>query len=312
MAVSEFGLIQRYFTVPLISNPVNTLSVGDDCALMTIPEGYELAVTVDTMVEGVHFFAGANPEQLGRKLLAVNLSDLAAMGAAPVSITLALTLSEVNESWLQSFSKGLLDLARDYSIDLVGGDTAKGPLTLSVQAMGIVPKEKALKRSTAKVGDIIFVTGIGLGDSGLGLKAEQGYQGKFSSTVLKKFHTPEPRVEEGLKLREYASSCIDLSDGIASDLPHILEGSSVGALLHWDSIPLSESVKEYIRVTGDWQMPLVAGEDYELCFTVAPQNIDSINIECTKVGVVQSLKGLRLMRNDKIKELKVKGFEHFS
>jgi len=312
VAISEFGLIQRFFTSPSLINPVNRLGVGDDCALMSVPDGYELAITVDTMVEGVHFFAGADPEQLGRKLLAVNLSDIAAMGAQPVAVTLALTLPAVNEHWLQAFSKGFLALAKTHSVDLVGGDTTKGPLTLSVQAMGIVPKDKALKRSKAKEGDLIFVTGQGLGDSGLGLKIEQGSQVAYSEVALQKFHNPEPRVNEGLKIREYASSCVDLSDGIASDLPHILQKSSVGALLDWDRIPLSEAVRQYVEATGDWEMPLAAGEDYELCFTVSPANLAAINIECTQVGVVESLAGLRLKRMGKVEVLGVKGFEHFS
>ncbi len=312
MAISEFSLIQRFFTSSIMVNPVNKLGVGDDCALMSIPDGYELAVTVDTMVEGVHFFAGADPEQLGRKLLAVNLSDLAAMGAKPVSVTLALTLPEVNEDWLEAFSQGFLALAAAYSVDLVGGDTTKGSLTLSVQAMGIIPKGQALKRSTAKIGDLIFVTGQGLGDAGLGLKVEQGYPCDYSEFVLKKFHTPEPRVTEGLQIRLYATSCIDLSDGIASDLPHVLEKSSVGAVLDWDKIPLSAAVRQYVDTTADWKMPLTAGEDYELCFTVAPVDIASINIGCTQIGVIDSLAGLRIQRMGKIKELGVKGFEHFS
>jgi len=312
VAISEFGLIQRYFTVPELVNSVNRLGVGDDCALMSIPDGYELALTVDTMVEGVHFFAGADPEQLGRKLLAVNLSDLAAMGASPVSVTLALTIPAIDENWLKSFSTGFLDLVKSYSLDLIGGDTTRGPLTLSVQAMGIVPKGQALRRSKAKKGDLIFVTGQGLGDSGLGLKIEQGYQGECSDAVLQKFHNPEPRVNEGLKIREYASSCIDLSDGIASDLSHVLEQSGVGAVLEWDKIPLSKDVADYIDVTDDWLLPLSAGEDYELCFTVAADKVASINIECTQIGVIESHAGLRLQRLGVTKELGVKGFEHFS
>ncbi len=312
MAISEFDLIQRYFTSGSLINSVNRLGVGDDCALMSIPEGYELALTVDTMVEGVHFFADTDPEQLSRKLVAVNLSDLAAMGAEPVSVTLALTLPEVNEVWLQAFSKGFLEMLKTYSLDLVGGDTTKGPLTLSVQAMGIVPKGQALKRSTAKVGDLIFVTGQGLGGSGLGLKVEQGFQSDFADEVLQKFHQPKPRVSEGLKIREYATSCIDLSDGVASDLRHILEKSGVGAVLDWDKIPLSKAVTEYIAVSGDWLFPLSAGEDYELCFTVAPNNVSYINIECTQIGVIDANSGLRLQRLGVTNKLEVKGFEHFS
>jgi len=315
VAISEFDLIQRYFTSSEIFNPLNQLGVGDDCALMSIPDGYELALTVDTMVEGVHFFAGTDPKQLGRKLLAVNLSDLAAMGAAPVSFTLALTLPEIDENWLSSFSEGLLGLANEFSVDLIGGDTTKGPLTLSVQALGIVPKGSALKRSTANIGDFIYVTGQGLGDAGLGLKIEQGSycaEDDGDDDVLRKFYQPDPRVREGLRIREYATSCIDLSDGIASDLKHILEKSTVGATLDWDKIPLSKTVKKYIDETDDWGLPLSAGEDYELCFTVAPDNVSSINIECTQIGVIEQLKGLRIQRLGVLEEVGVKGFEHFS
>ena len=312
MALSEFGLIQRYFSSPAMINPLNKLGVGDDCALIKVPAGHEMAITVDTMVEGVHFFAGADPGALGKKLLAVNLSDLAAMGAKPVSVTLALTLPEVSEDWLKSFSAGFLECAEKFSVDLIGGDTTKGPLTLTVQAMGVVPEGRALKRSTAKVGDLIFVTGSGLGEAGLGLKIEQGYQSDFPDHALAKFHMPEPRVQEGLKIREYASSCIDLSDGIASDLKHILDKSAVGALLDWDKLPLSKQVKDYIAQTADWEMPLSAGEDYELCFTVSPDKLNAINIVCTQVGVIEQQPGLRIQRFDEVNELGVKGFEHFS
>lgn len=312
VAISEFDLIRQYFTSSERMNPINRLGVGDDCALISIPTGYELAVTVDTMVEGVHFFPGADPWQLGRKLLAVNLSDLAAMGAEPISITLALTLPNVNKGWLKLFSEGLLSLAKKFSVDLIGGDTTKGPLTFSVQAMGIVPEGLALKRSGAQAGDLIFVTGVGLGDAGLGLKIEQGYLCDFSEQVLHKFHTPEPRVSQGLKIREYASSCIDLSDGLASDLPHILQQSAVGASLEWNKLPLTKAVLNYIDETGDWVMPLSAGEDYELCFTVSPDKVNAINIECTQVGVIEQQAGLRIKRLGVVTKLGVKGFEHFS
>ncbi len=286
MAVSEFALIQRFFTAPALRNSLNQLGVGDDCALIQLPADSEMAVTVDTMVEGVHFFPQADPEQLGQKLLAVNLSDLAAMGATPVSATLALTLPEVNESWLQAFAKGLHQMAESYGLDLIGGDTTRGPLTLSLQLMGCLPKGQAMKRSGAQPGDLIFVTGTGLGDAGLGLKIEQGFSVAKPEQALNKFHTPEPRITEGLKIRSYASSCIDLSDGIASDLQHILDKSQVGGLLDWDKIPLSPSLQDYIQQTGDWQLPLIAGEDYELCFTISPDRLGELDISCTQVGVI--------------------------
>ena len=311
MSVSEFSLIQRYFSSQAISNPVNRLGIGDDCALMSIPSGYELAVTTDTMVENVHFFAGTDPKALGHKLLAVNLSDLAAMGAEPVSVTLALTLPEVDEHWLKEFSEGFLSLAKQFSVDLIGGDTTSGPLTLTVQALGIVPEGLAIRRSTAKPGDFVFVTGS-LGEAGLGLKINTGYECDSPETALKQFHQPNPRVKEGLAIRAYANSCIDLSDGIASDLKHILEKSDVGARLDWDKLPLSKEVDEYINVTDDWVMPLSAGDDYELCFTVSPDKIDAIDIECTQIGVIEENPGLRIQRDGVTKDMEAKGFEHFS
>ncbi len=311
MSVTEFGIIQKYFSRQIKSEVINSLGIGDDCALMTVPDGFELAITTDTMVEGVHFFSTVNPKQLGHKLLAVNLSDLAAMGADPVSVTLALTLPKVNESWLKAFSSGFFNLASQFSVDLIGGDTTSGPLTLTVQAHGLIPKGLAMKRSTAKMGDLIFVTGR-LGDAGLGLKIETGFVCDSPLNALNHFHQPSPRVQEGMAIRRYANSCIDLSDGLASDLSHILEKSAVGACLDWDKIPLSKEVAEYIEKTGDWAMPLTAGEDYELCFTVAADKVNLIQIDCTQVGVVESKPGLRLQRFGKIQKLEEKGFEHFS
>lgn len=311
MPVTEFGLIQRYFFKQPTKSSVNRLGIGDDCALMSAPKGYELAITTDTMVEGVHFLAGTDAKQLGHKLLAVNLSDLAAMGAEPVSVTLALTLPEVNESWLEAFSKGFLGLAGQYSLDLIGGDTTSGHLTLTVQAIGLVPENKAMLRSSAKVGDLVFVTGC-LGQGGLGLKIAQGYHCNKPDKALKHFHQPVPRVKEGLAIRDIAGACIDLSDGIASDLKHILDNSSVGATLDWHKMPMSEEVKAYVQHTNDWSMPLSAGDDYELCFTVGPDKVDSIGIACTQIGVIEKQPGLRLQRSGVTKELAVTGFEHFS
>lgn len=311
MSVSEFGLIQAYFSKPLKNKPVNLLGIGDDCALMSVPEGYELAITMDTMVENIHFFPSVKPEQLGYKLLAVNLSDLAAMGAKPVSVTLALTLPEVNEAWLKGFSTGLHKLATQFAVDLIGGDTTAGPLTLTIQAHGLVPKGQAIKRSTAKADDLVFVTGY-LGDAGLGLKINSGFDCATPENALMRFNQPEPRVEEGLAIREYASSCIDLSDGLASDLKHILQKSAVGATLDWSKMPLTAEVKDYIEETGDWMMPLVAGEDYELCFTVPADKIDLIQINCTQIGVIEKRQGLRLQRHGVTEKLEAKGFEHFS
>ncbi len=311
MALAEFDLIRRYFAVHAPEHPFNQLGIGDDCALLNVPAGHQLAVTTDTMVENVHFFADADPEQLGHKLLAVNLSDLAAMGAEPFAVTLALTLPRVDEDWLQDFSKGFIALARQHKVDLIGGDTTSGPLTLTVQAMGVVPQGKALLRSGAKVGDLIYVTGQ-LGNAGLGLKIKQGYVCRNPEPALTCFNKPRPCVLEGLALRDIASACIDISDGLAADLGHILEKSGVGACLQWGSLPLSAEVLEYVERTGDWRMPLTAGDDYELCFTVPSDFNQPLPAGCCCVGVIEAEPGLRLYRAGHTETLEAKGFEHFS
>lgn len=311
MPLTEFPLIQRFFTRQTVRNPSTRLGIGDDCALLTVPEGYELAVTTDTMVENVHFFAGTDPEHLGHKLLAVNLSDLAGMGAKPVSVTLALTLPRVDENWLSAFAKGFLALAERYSVDLIGGDTTSGPLTLTVQAMGLVPKGQALRRSSAQPGDFIYLTG-NIGDAGLGLKIKQGYRCSRPEDALKRFNQPEPACAAGLALRGVANACIDISDGLAGDLGHVLEQSKVGACIDWDTLPLSEAVVEYTEKTGDWSMPLVAGDDYELCFTVSPEKAPLLTFPCRKIGLIESEPGLRLNKSGNIQTLEVKAYEHFA
>lgn len=311
MPLSEFSLIQRFFTQQRVANPSTRLGIGDDCALLAIPDGYELAVTTDTMVENVHFFAGTDPELLGHKLLAVNLSDLAAMGAKPMSVTLALTLPKVDEAWLAAFAQGFLKLAERHAVDLIGGDTTSGPMTLTVQAMGLVPKGQALRRSAARPGDFIYMTGC-LGDAGLGLKINLGYNCADPEAALTRFDRPDPQVEAGQALIGIANACIDLSDGLAGDLGHILEQSNVGACLDWDALPLSKAVRDYINETGDWAMPLTAGDDYQLCFTVSPDQVDQLTIPARKIGIIESQSGLRLNKAGTVQPLEVKGFEHFS
>jgi thiamine-monophosphate kinase len=308
--ISEFSLIDRFFKRQTVNRPV-TLGMGDDCALLSIPQGFELAITTDTMVENVHFFADCDPFDLGHKLLAVNLSDLASMGAKPLAVTLALTLPNVDEHWLTQFAAGFFALAEKHQVGLIGGDTTSGPLTLTVQALGLVPTGQALRRSSAKVGDIICVTGM-LGDAGLGLKIKQGYQCQQPDAALKRFNRPDPQVVFGQALVGVANACIDISDGLAGDLGHILQQSQVGACIDWETLPLSSGVFAYIENTGDWMMPLTAGDDYELCFTVSQEKYGSLTIPHTKIGVIEALSGLRLKKSGIIKSLEAKGFQHFS
>lgn len=309
--VAEFNLIKRFFDTRPLQQPFNQLGIGDDCALLSIPNTQQLAVTTDTMVENVHFFADADPYTLGHKLLAVNLSDLAAMGAQPFAVTLALTMPKVDENWLQAFSEGFMHLARQHQVDLIGGDTTSGPLTLTVQAIGLVPQGSALLRSGAKAGDLIYVTGQ-LGNAGLGLKIKQGYACAQPAAMLASLHTPQPRIAQGLALRGIAHACIDISDGLAADLGHILEKSGVGACLQWDRLPLSAQVLDYLQKTGDWQMPLTAGDDYELCFSIPPQLEQALPPGCFCIGTIEAEPGLRINRGGRLAVLEAKGFEHFS
>ncbi len=294
MRLGEFELIRRYFDVEPPQNAATALGIGDDCALLDIPPGQQLAVTTDAMVETVHFYPHTDPALLGHKLLAVNLSDLAAMGAQPCAVTLSLTLPHADPDWLAAFAGGFLQLARRHQVDLIGGDTTRGPLCLSAQALGLIPAGQALRRGGARPGDMIYLSGD-IGDAGLGLKILQG-RAFNDPEALERLHRPTPRVELGLQLRGIASSCIDISDGLAADLGHILSMSNVGARLEWDKLPLSAAVSAYILETGDWTLPLTAGDDYELCFTAPPEKQRQIPPGCACIGEIQSQPGLRLRR----------------
>ncbi|MVF20335.1 thiamine-phosphate kinase [Methylocaldum sp.] len=318
MALGEFELIRRFFTDQTVKHPSTILGVGDDCALLRVEEGEDLAVTADTLVEGVHFLSDVDPESLGHKVLAVNLSDLAAMGAKPKWVVLALTLPHADAAWLQSFAKGFFALAERYGVELIGGDTTRGPLTITVQALGLTPRDGALRRSGARPGDLIYLTGE-LGAAGLGLKMRQGRTGIEDQTAIAHLERPEPRVDIGLKLRGLANSGIDVSDGLAADLGHILEASGVGATLAWERLPLPDGVRRYIEETGDWRMPLSAGDDYELCFTVPPGNREKLERCLTTggfpfalIGQIEPQTGLRLFKDGRSIELSQDGYQHFS
>lgn len=269
MPNSEFQLIEHYFSRLGVVRPDVPLGVGDDCALLQVPDGKQLAVSIDTLVEGVHFLSGCDAESLGHKALAVNLSDLAAMGAEPAWVTLALTLPGVDEAWLAAFCRGFAGLAQRHQVQLVGGDTTRGPLSISVQAHGFVAPGRALRRDTARPGDLIYVTGT-LGDAALALQVLQGGYpaGEHLAVLRQRLERPEPRVAAGLALSGLAGGAIDISDGLLSDLGHICQRSGVGATLQQAAIPLSEPVAAYVRATGDWSMPLAGGDDYELCLIV--------------------------------------------
>ncbi len=272
--MNEFDLIRRYFAGRGVRRDDVPLGIGDDAALLTPPLGQSLAVTVDTLLSGVHFAADIPPADLGHKALAVNLSDLAAMGAEPAWAILALSLPQADEAWLAAFAEGFFALAGRHSVQLVGGDTTRGPLSVTVQVQGFVPQEKALTRRGARPGDHVFVTGS-LGDAGAGLAIEQGrleFAGPPADFLLARLHRPTPRIDAGLALRGLATAAIDISDGLAQDLGHILAASGVGAVLDIDRLPLSDELLAS-GIDRPWRLAVSAGDDYELCFT-APADAD--------------------------------------
>lgn len=316
MALGEFELIRKFFTHPPRRADVS-LSVGDDCALLRPEPGKCVAMTVDTLVEGVHFLAGTDPAGLGHKSLAVSLSDLAAMGARPAWISLALTLPRSDESWLAAFAGGFLALAGRHGVELVGGDTTRGPLSVTVQALGLVGEGEALRRSGAAAGDGIYLTGD-LGLAGLGLEIVLGRTDIDAPEAVARLERPEPRVGAGAALAGLASACIDVSDGLAADLGHLLEPAGLGAGLDWSALPLPSAVRRYIGAGGDPWMPLWAGDDYELCFTVAAGRENELacrmadfGCSCVRIGQVEPEPGLRLRKNREVVPFEARGFQHF-
>lgn len=317
----EFNLIQQYFTRPTLNTK---LGVGDDAALINLSTGMELAISADMLVAGAHFFVDCDPYQLGWKTLAVNVSDMAAMGANPKWATLAIALPEINASWLAEFSRGFFACADAFKVDLIGGDTTRGPLTISVQIMGEVPISKAIKRSGAQANDEIWVSGK-LGNAALALAH---FQGKIvlPEAVLnicgRALHAPQPRVTLGLALRDIASSAIDISDGFLADLGHILDQSNVGAIVELSNIPHStfEDFPINLQDENIRKMVLAGGDDYELCFT-APLEMhaeilkisEMIKIQLSCIGRITSETDLIVLgfKNEVI-DIKETGFDHFS
>ena len=271
MATAEFELIRRYFTH---RTRHSILGVGDDAALVGVRRSHDLVVSADMLVAGRHFFRDAEPRALGHKALAVNLSDLAAMGATPRWATLALALPAADDHWVREFSRGFMALAHRFDVDLVGGDTTRGPLTICVQLMGEAPHGRALRRDGARNGDDIWVSGT-LGDAALALAALKG-RIKLKSAELARcalrLHRPQPRVALGLALRGVAHSAIDISDGLLADLGHILERSDMAAEIELAALPVSATLGLYLERVVACSAMLAGGDDYELCFT-APRRL---------------------------------------
>lgn len=317
MPLGEFELIDKYFTLPVRRAD---LGVGDDCALLTPTKGMQLAVSSDMLVEGRHFLSTVAPDALGHKALAVNLSDLAACGAAPLAFTLALALPRADEAFLQGFSRGLLDLARACDCELVGGDTTQGPLTICISVFGEVPSSRALLRSGARAGDQLYVSGT-VGDARLALECFRGAQalaGEDFRSVRRAMEWPQPRVALGVALRGVATSAIDVSDGLLGDLGHILRRSSVGATVHADALPRSGALAAQ-ALDVQRECTLAGGDDYELLFTAPPQRSAEVQaaaaqagVTVTHIGHIDARPGLRLLdaQAQPITQ-KFAGFDHF-
>ncbi len=314
----EFKLIQQFFTKP---NQHTDLSIGDDAALFQVQAGHQLAVSTDMLIEGTHFYPDVNPQTLGWKSLAVNLSDMAAMGAQAKWATLAIALPEVRPEWLESFAKGLFACADKFGIDIIGGDTTKGSLSISITIMGETPINKALTRAGAKAGDDLWLSGE-LGNAALGLQQLQGKQSlpePYVHQALADLHTPQPRCALGLALRDIASSCIDLSDGLLADLGHILKASEVGAHLSLNRCPVNPAIANQMSDPDIQTAVLAGGEDYELCFT-APStlraSIDQLShdlgLTITRIGAIHSDQELTVLYDDKPMTLSAQGYDHFA
>ncbi len=322
--MNEFELIRRFFAVQPVARREVALGIGDDAALLDPPPGRQAAITTDLLVAGVDFLPGADPVSVGHKALAVNLSDLAAMGAEPAWFMAALVLPRADEAWLAGFCEGVYGLARRYNVQLIGGDLSRGAeLAIAIQAGGWVPAGQALTRHGAQPGDRIFVTGE-LGGAGLALCHQRGecrLTVAEAAAVVDRLDRPMPRVEAGQALRGIATSAIDLSDGLLGDLTHVLASSRVGARVQLERLPLPAVYRERLAELG-WDLALTQGDDYELVFTVPPANLArleavraALGCPITEIGEIIAGEGLELFDGDGRRYLprrRARGYDHFA
>ncbi|MEI6893406.1 MAG: thiamine-phosphate kinase [Colwellia sp.] len=319
--MKEFELIKHFFTKQLINRKDVVLGIGDDCAVLSPIENQNIVVTTDTLVAGVHFPHNTSPRAIGHKAVAVNLSDIAAMGAKPSWLSLALTLPSVDEAWLREFCEGVFELCEFYNVELIGGDTTQGPLSITITAQGLTPKGSYLSRSGAKSGDWLYVTGD-LGDAALALQQITGkvdLEPQFIDIIKNKLDYPKPRILAGLILREYASSAIDLSDGLIADLGHICQASNVGANVVLDALPLSTIMRDSLLFDDGIVLALSGGDDYELLFTISEDNkvgmetaMSHSGTPVTCIGQLNTSQTISTTLNNKPTQIKTVGFEHFN
>jgi thiamine-monophosphate kinase len=322
--LGEFDLIRRFFMRPPSTSLTPSgviVGIGDDAAVLDVPAGNQLVAAVDTILEGRHFLPRTDPRSIGHRALAVNLSDMAAMGATPAWATLALSMPSVDAVWLQGFAAGLLELCDAHQVALVGGDTTRGPLTVSVQMMGFVPRGTALLRSGAQAGDLIVVTGS-LGDAGAGLAYSSAVPASVPDeamrSLVERFEYPTPRVAMGIAARGIASAAMDLSDGLVGDLPKLAQASGLGAIVAIEKLPLSAALRAAAtqRQARDWA--LSAGDDYELLFTVAaPRYValqaaaQRLNLTLSIIGEMRAAAGISWLLDGAAFAPRSSGFDHF-
>ena len=320
--MNEFEIIEEFLAIKTKNRKDVIQGVGDDCALLKVPRGQRLAVSMDTLIGDVHFLSNANAADIAHKAIAVNLSDLAAVGAEPSWITLSLSMPEFDQQWLQQFHQGLRKMVDYFGVQIIGGDTCKGPLSITIQAHGFVPEQVFCRRSTASAGELICVTG-NLGDASLGLQIAKGdldvVDEEAKQYLLEKYYKPYPQVAAGIALRNRATAGIDISDGLLADITHISQASNVGALLRWERIPLSDAA---LKVVGKQQLmesALAGGDDYQLCFTVKEDELDAtiqaletVGSICVPIGRMTGKPGVRVLDNEEEVDIAHFGYQHFS
>jgi thiamine-monophosphate kinase len=319
VAASESQLIERFFRDLGASRNDTVLGIGDDAALLRVPEGCELALTTDALIEGVHFLPGAPARALGHRALAVNLSDIAAMGAAPSWALLSLNLPAADDAWLSEFAAGFGALARSHAVALVGGNLSRGALSITVELAGLVPAGQALRRSGARAGDGLYLSGS-VGDAACGLKVLRGEAAGSAAAAAwlqHRFEFPTPRVALGQALRGIASACIDVSDGVCIDASRLLAASGCAATVEIERLPLSEALRQVLGADA-WRSALSGGEDYELCFAAPPDQAGALAAiarqtgqAVTRIGSLHHGSGLALQMAASVMQFSASGFDHF-
>jgi thiamine-monophosphate kinase len=325
VSLGEFELIERWFARLGAQRDDVVLGVGDDGALLAPHAGEQLVAVLDTLVEGTHFLPGSPPESVGHRALAVNLSDIAAMGAEPAWALLALTLPRIDAAWLEGFARGFGQLAKRHSVALVGGDTTRGPLSISVQLQGFVPPGAALRRSGAQPGDLLCVTGTP-GDAAAGLEIARRADGPADTAaraLLERFLYPTPRLAAGRRLRDFASACIDVSDGLAGDAGKLAAASGCGVMLDAAALPLSAALRAVCGETAARRHALTGGDDYELCFALPPARLAALRaswperpaagdaLVWTVIGALRAAPGIEIRDGDSVIQVSHSGFDHF-